>query len=135
MNPDPTLEAFIAELDAAASARDVERFLDLFVDGPDLAFAFAGQVMLDMGSIRAMHRASWSKLSGVKFTTTPRRVVTLSPDVVVLTASGLAERIDASGAVATRPYAVTLVLVRRKGRWRVLQAHESVPPPGPGSIQ
>jgi uncharacterized protein (TIGR02246 family) len=124
---DPALDALLAQLDAAASALDVDAFLGLFVDGPDALFAVDGQILQGMPAIRAMHRSGWSQLKSVAFRSVPVSVLRFGDDTAVLTAAGRSRRTTALGEDIERGYALTLVLVRRPGGWRVLQAHESIP--------
>jgi len=57
LSPDTTehaaVVALVAELDAAASALNVDRFLDLYVDGPDFAFVFNGTMRTTLAEARA----------------------------------------------------------------------------------
>jgi uncharacterized protein (TIGR02246 family) len=124
---DDAIAALLADLDAAASALDVDGFLRNFVDGPDTLFAMDGRILAGLPAIREAHRVGWSQLEAVAFRSTPRSIVRLSDDAVVVTAAGRSQRTTADGAWIARGYALTLVLVRRPEGWRVLQAHESIP--------
>jgi hypothetical protein len=77
---EPALDTLLAQLDAAASALDVDGFLRLFVDGPDALFAVDGQILEGMPAIRAMHRAGWAQLKSVAFRTVPVSVVKFGDD-------------------------------------------------------
>lgn len=119
------LTALLQRLDDAAAAGDMDRFLSLFVDGPELAYAINGRVFTDLAEVHAFHTAALSKLRSVRFATRPVRIVRLGPDHAALTAAGETERVLATGQPRTGRYAVTLVLRRDPQGWRVLQVHES----------
>ena len=123
------VNALLEQLDAAASALDVDGFLHLFVDGPDTLFAVDGRILQGMPAIRAMHRAGWAQLQSVAFRTVPVSVLWLGADTAVLTGAGRSRRTMGSGEEIERDYALTLVLVRTSQGFRVLQAHESIPRP------
>ena len=119
--------ALVAELDSAASALDIDRFLNLFVDGPDFAFVFNGAVRATRAEVREFHRAAWSNLRAVAFRTEVGRVAFPAPGVAALSATGTSERTLVSGERRAGTYALTLILTRASTGWRVLQCHESTP--------
>jgi uncharacterized protein (TIGR02246 family) len=131
---DAALIALLEQLDAAASALDVDGFLRLFVDGPDTLFAVDGRILQGMPAIRAMHEAGWAQLQSVAFRTVPVSVLWFGAEAAVLTGAGRSRRTTQSGENVERDYALTLVLVRTPLGFRVLQAHESIPrPPAAGA--
>lgn len=119
------ITALLRELDAAASARDVDRFFAPFVDGPEFAYVFNGRVMRTLADVRALHRTAWSALRRASFHTGAPLVSVEAPGVATAVATGHSERVRADGSTQAGDYAVMLVLVKRDGAWRVLQAHES----------
>ena len=125
----PELTALLEFLDSAAAEADMDRFLSVFVDGPELAFAMNGRVLTNIAEIRAYHVAALSKLASVRFATRPVRVVRLGPEHAAVTAAGETERVLRTGERGAGRYAVTLVVRRTPRGWRVLQAHESSLPP------
>ena len=124
-----SIVALVTELDAAASALDVDRFLNLFVDGPDFAFVFNGTVQTTIAEVRASHKAAWSKVRAVTFRTSLGHIAHPAPGVATLCATGSSDRVLVTGEHRTGGYALMLVLVRRSTGWRVLQCHESTPAP------
>ena len=128
------INALLEQLDAAASALDVDGFLRLFVDGPDTMFAVDGQILQGMPAIRAMHHAGWAQLQSVAFRTVPISVLWFGADAAVLTGAGRSRRTTGSGEEIERDYALTLVLIRTSQGFRVLQAHESLPRPPVAAI-
>jgi len=133
LSPDTTdhaaILALVAELDTAASALDIDRFLDLYVDGHDFAFVFNGTTRTTLAEARAFHEAAWSNVRAVAFRTQVGHIAFPAPGVATLCAPGTSERTLVTGERRTGRYALMLVLVRRASGWRVLQCHESTPAP------
>ena len=119
------LIALVEFMDSAAAAGDIDRFLSVFEDGPDLAFAMNGRVFTDRAEVRAAHLAAFAKLASVRYATRPTRIARLGPDHAALTAVGETERVLRTGERREGRYAVTLVVRRTSQGWRVLQVHES----------
>lgn len=123
--PHAEIAALIADLDAAASALDIDRFLRFLAEGPDFAWTFNGHLVTTQAEVRAMHDAAWSKLARASFHTDVRHIAFVAPGVAVLSASGHSERTTKSGEARAGDYALLLVLTRGPDGWRVLQGHES----------
>jgi uncharacterized protein (TIGR02246 family) len=123
--PHAEISALIADLDAAASARDIERFLAFLAEGPDFAWTFNGHLVTTQAEVRAMHEGSWAKLARARFRTDVRHIAFVAPGVAVLSATGHSERTAKSGEARAGDYALLLVLTRGPDGWRVLQGHES----------
>ena len=123
--------ALVEALDAAASAKDIDRFLSYFVDGPDFALAFNGTVHTRLDEVRAFHVAAWADVVTLAFETSIERIAFPADDIVVLAGIGRSGRTLKSGEARSGVYALSLVVVRRPEGWRVLQAHESTPAPAP----
>ena len=132
VNADRAAIAALQEaLDAAASAKDIDRFLSLFVDGPDFAFAFNGAVRTDLAEVRAFHVNAWADIVTLAFETSIERVAFPAGDIAVVAGIGRSRRTLKNGESRSGVYALSLVVVRRPEGWRVLQAHESTPAPVP----
>ena len=130
MNADRAgIAALLAALDAAASAKDVERFLSFFVDGPDFAFAFNGAVRTKLAEVRAFHQAAWAHVATLSFRSAIEHIAFPAVGVASVAAVGRSLRTLESGETRAGTYALSLVVVKRPEGWRVLQAHESTPAP------
>jgi uncharacterized protein (TIGR02246 family) len=135
MEPSPetsdraAIVALVAKLDAAASALDVDRFLDLYVDGPDFAFVFNGTMCTTRPEARAFHVAAWRNVRSVTFRTGVGHIAFPAPGVATVCATGRSERTLLGGKKRRGTYALMLVLVRTSVGWRALQCHESTAAP------
>ena len=132
MSADRTaIAALLADLDAAASAKDIDRFLSFFVDGPDFALAFNGTVRTSLADVRAFHLVAWADVATLSFRTEVGRIAFPADGVAVVAGLGRSHRTLKGGETRSGVYALSLVVVRRPEGWRVLQAHESTPAPAP----
>lgn len=123
------IEALLAELDAAASAKDIDRFLSYFIDGPAYALAFNGTVHASLADVRAFHLAAWADVVTLHFRTKIVRLAFPSDGVAVVAGLGRSQRTMKGGEARSGVYALSFVAIRRPEGWRVLQAHESTPAP------
>ena len=57
------------------------------------------------------------------------KVTVISPEAALLVSDGIVAATLEDGRVVTGRFAVSLVFVRRDGRWLVLHGHYSTPPP------
>ncbi len=123
--PHAEISALIADLDAAASALDIDAFLRFLAEGPDFAWTFNGRLVTTQAEVRAMHEASWARLAHARFRTDVRHIAFVAPGVAVLSATGHSDRTAKAGESRSGDYALLLVLTRGPDGWRVLQGHES----------
>jgi uncharacterized protein (TIGR02246 family) len=117
--------ALLDDLDAAASALEVDRFLSYFVDGPDFAFSFNGTVRVARAEVRASTVAAWANVARISFRTAIERIAFPADGVAVVTGLGRSQRTLKGGEERSGEYALSFVAVRGPAGWRVLQAHES----------
>ena len=126
-SPANELAALLADIDAAASARDADRVVAFLLDSPGFAWTFNGRTSTSVAEVRDAHADAWRDVSSATFTTGEPRVAMIGADRAVLTASGRSERTYRDGRRMSRDYAVTLYVVRTAVGWRIVQAHESTP--------
>jgi len=120
------VSALLDDLDAAASALDVDRFLSHFVDGPDFAFSFNGTVRGSRAELRAFNVAAWANVARISLHTAIERIAFPAEGVAVVTGLGRSQRTLKDGEEHSGEYALSFVAVRGAAGWRVLQAHESL---------
>ena len=119
------IAALLDDLDAAASALDVDRFLSYFVDGPEFAFVFNGTVRSSLSEVRAFTLAGWANVAQISFHTEIERIAFPAAGVAIVAGLGRSRRTLKDGQTRAGVYALSLVIVRGPDGWRVLQAHES----------
>jgi uncharacterized protein (TIGR02246 family) len=125
------IAALLEALDTAAAAKDIDRFLSYFADGPDFALAFNGTLRTSRAEVRAFHETAWADVATLAFRTAIERVAFPADGIAVVAGLGRSQRTLKSGETRSGVYALSLVVVRRPEGWRVLQAHESTPAPTP----
>ncbi len=102
------VSALLDDLDAAASAQDVDRFLSYFVDGPEFAFSFNGTVRVSRAELRAFHVAAWANVARISFRTAIERIAFPAEGVAVVTGLGRSQRTLNNGEERAGDYALSL---------------------------
>jgi uncharacterized protein (TIGR02246 family) len=122
-----TIRRLMAELDQAASALDVNRFMSHFVRDSSLVYAVAGTTRRGWTEVERSHRESWTRIAEASFRLGDLAVTVLAPDAAVVTGVGEARMTLKDGRTRAGPFAVTAIWRRTPEGWRVLQMHESFP--------
>ncbi len=109
---------------------DLAAGMSYFDNSPDVAYAADGDIHLGFDNITAVMEPFTTAFDRFEITVERRQTTVLSHDVVCVTERGVQAAYDSTGAIlASGPVALTAVWVRRDGDWKVVQAHESFPPP------
>jgi ketosteroid isomerase-like protein len=130
-----TIRRLMAELDQAASALDVNRFMSHFLRDSSLVYGVAGTARRGWAEVERSHRESWSRLAEASFRLGDPAITVLAPDAAVATSVGEARLTRKDGSTGGGPFAVTAIWRRLPEGWRIVQMHESFPtrrPPGAG---
>ena len=120
---------FANEMVEAVDRHDVDGFIGYHVDGPNFAWASRGAV-----TPLESHRESMTEYfpgvgKGVHFTLGESRVHVLSRDAAVATSFIHSTNIGENGETIGGHEVWSIVVERIDGEWRVVQVHESYPPP------
>lgn len=131
-NPEDPAE--LAAIDSAvqpaldgAQRADADLVLKV-AEGPAEFSFVTGDVLLDgFASIKEDFRATYAGLEGQEHTILARRVRLVAPDVAIYTAVGEGTYTDKAGWTSPPTgLGLTLVLVKRDGKWQAVHAHQSV---------
>ncbi len=124
-----TLLSLTDDLAASWTRLEPDDYLDRFSD--DLVFYFEGS-RVSRSEFEAVVRGTMEALAESTFEVSDPDVEILGPDAAVIS-FGLREvMVDRNGDVTDLRGALTLVWERREGEWRVVRAHESLPPANDG---
>ncbi|MEF8940232.1 MAG: SgcJ/EcaC family oxidoreductase [Salinivenus sp.] len=121
-----TIQARVQEMATTWSALRPEPYLNLYSD--DVQFYFQGAE-----SSRAEFEKEVRKLMAAYQTYSiepaPPQIDVLAPDAAVASFRYKGRAVDTTGEARDVTAAMTLVYERRSGAWKIIQAHESLPPP------
>jgi len=116
-----------AEMTRAGEAGDVDRLFGYMLDTDKGSVVQNGVVLATRQDALDRTKAGFRAISSVRYRWTRHLVSVLSPDVAVLTAEGESSATTTGGETFSRPFAQTVVFVRRDGVWKAIHAHQSSP--------
>jgi len=121
------LRPLLAELNAAANARDTDRFMALYLHQPALLFLFNGMEIHGWDDLRAQQMKWWSGgKSDVLYTDrTAPEFTALSPDAVIVTEMKESTRTLPDGTTSKNEFAVSMVWQKLPEGWKIVYGHES----------
>lgn len=122
-----TLQTLTEQVDAAFEALDPQPYLAYYSD--DAHFYYDGS-HLPAKEFEEVVRQEMAKYRKFSTTVMDPQVEVLGRDAGVVSFRYRGRAADTAGNSQKLTAAVTVVFERRNGEWRVVQAHESFPPPG-----
>jgi ketosteroid isomerase-like protein len=124
----PGLKPALDDLLPAANAHDTDRFLKSYAHDSTVVFIYNGTVFTGYDTLRDVQLKAWAKTDVVYSQHGPMSVLTLTPDIVVVTDPLSSRRTAPTGEVKTADFVVTMVCHRRAEGWRIVYVHESSKP-------
>lgn len=121
-----TLRALTHQVDSAFRALEPEPYLALYSE--DTHFYYDGS-HLPRKKFEAVVRKEMGAFEEFSTTMMEPQVEVLGPDAGVVSFRYRGEAVDTAGNSQKLTAAITAVFERRDGEWKVVQAHESFPPP------
>lgn len=121
-----TLRALTRQVDSLFKALDPEPYLALY--SGDTHFYYDGS-HLPRKKFEAVVRKEMKAFERFSTTMMEPQVEVLGPDAGVVSFRYRGEAVDTAGTTREMTAAVTVVFERRNGEWKIVQAHESFPPP------
>jgi ketosteroid isomerase-like protein len=121
------LQPLLAELDAAANARDTDRFMAAYLRQPSLIWLVNGMEIHGWDDLRAQQLKWWNGgKSDVVFSdrSAPEFTV-LSPDAVIVTEMKESSRTLPDGTTGKNEFAVSMVWQKLPEGWKIVYGHES----------
>ena len=115
-----------AEHSAAINAGDAEAWLAYFEPGDDFRMAFHGELM-DWSAMEATTREMFEGLSDIQFSWPGNHIHVLSRDVAIVTSLWEWSFAGLDGAVESDGGTWTVVLVKKDGAWKIVNASETFP--------
>lgn len=120
--------AVSAEMTMAAEAMDADRLFSYMLDTDKGSVIQNGLFLATRQEALERVRTNLRGLSRIRYEWQRQDVTVVSPDAAVLAAEGNVTATTAAGVTFSRPFAQTVVFVRRAGGWKAIHAHQSSPP-------
>jgi ketosteroid isomerase-like protein len=117
------------EMVAAASAADAEGFFAFMLDEARGPVIQDGQLFPTRAEALEVVEQGFEGVARVEYAYESEDVTVISEDAALLTGWGTSRVTLEDGRSFERPFAVSLVFVRKGGDWKVLHGHYSAPNP------
>jgi hypothetical protein len=131
--PDPAVVQAVldanARLNDAACRLDTDAFFAGIVDSDETRIIQDGKLFKTRAEAMAAVRLGSQGIAKLERRFEDPHVVLHAPDAALLTAEGTTTFTLTDGRTLSRPFAVSLVFVLRKGQWLLFHGHYSVPNP------
>ncbi len=133
--PDPVIVQAVldanARLNDAACRLDTDAFFAGIVDSDETRIIQDGKLFKTRAEAMAAVRLGSQGIVKLERRFEDPHVALHAPDAALLTAEGITTFTLQDGRSFSRPFAVSLVFVLRKGQWLLFHGHFSVPNPPP----
>jgi uncharacterized protein (TIGR02246 family) len=116
------------EVSQAATARDVNRFMNYLQRDSGLVIVFNGEMVTGWEAAAEAQRVYWAQLFRAAYNVEKTEVTVLSPDIAIATNTGTALEVPRIGEHRSGRFVSTMVWHRRPQGWRIIQVHESTSP-------
>jgi ketosteroid isomerase-like protein len=125
--PQEQLRPLLQELDAAAKARDTDRFMAAYLRQPALLWLINGTEIHGWDDLRAQQLKWWSggKSDVVYSDRGPAEFTVLSPDAVIVTEMKESSRTMPDGTTGKNQFAISMVWRKLPEGWKIVYGHES----------
>lgn len=121
-----TLRALTEQVDAVWEQLEPEPYLTHYSDDAHFYYEGSGLPRKKFEAVVRKEMAAYEKFSTEMMSP---QVEVLGPDAGVVSFRYRGEAVDTAGSTEQLTAAVTVVFERRNGEWKIVQAHESFPPP------
>jgi uncharacterized protein (TIGR02246 family) len=112
---------------AGSEAADADRVLAIAAEAPGFTFISGDAMVSGLDSVRAAFRKTYASIRSQSQTILTKRVRVLGPDLAVLLVTGEGAYMDNAGVVSEPVgMGLTVVFVRRNGKWIAEHAHQSI---------
>jgi ketosteroid isomerase-like protein len=128
---DPAIEKAVlaanAEMIAAANSLNVDAFFDFIVDTDRGMIVQNGAIFRTRAEAYDAVKRGLQGVAKIERRFDNPQVTVISPETALLVSEGSVTATLEDGRVFDRRFAVSLVFVRRDGRWKILHGHYSSP--------
>jgi ketosteroid isomerase-like protein len=129
---DPAVEKAVlaanAEMIASANRMDMDAFFGAIVDTDRGMIVQNGTIFATRADARASVERGLRGVRAIDRRFDNPQVTVISPECALLVSAGSVTATLEDGRVMTSRFTVSLVWVRRDGRWQILHGHYSTPP-------
>lgn len=114
---------FIASVEAVANSSSPDKYFDCFLHTDELAFATQGQLLTNPNALRDTIKKHLAMVEKQSIKTNAEKIFVINKEAVVFSGGKVTTITFKGGSQITMPYAWTLLIVKRDGKWKIAQIH------------
>jgi ketosteroid isomerase-like protein len=117
------IHEFMASLEAVMESPSPDEYYNYFLHTDELAVASQGQLFTNPAVVRDTINKHLGMMEKQSIKTNAEKIYVINKKAVVLSAAKVTTITFKNGAQITMPYAWTLLIVKRDGKWKIAHAH------------
>ncbi len=114
---------FMASVEAVANSSSPDKYFDCFLHTDELAFATQGQLLTNPTALHDTINKHLAFVEKQSIRTNAEKIFVINKETVVLSTGKVTTITFKNGSQITMPYAWTLLLVKRDGKWKIAHLH------------
>lgn len=117
------IEEFLNSFDSAAMVTNVDKYFAHFIDNKELTIASQGYLMKNSQAVRDTIDKHFSAMEKQEIQTIDESFYVVNSAAVVVSTSKVTTITFKNGYVVNFPYALTMLIVKREGKWEIVHYH------------
>ena len=117
------IHQFMASVEASLQTPSPDEYFNYFLQTDELAVATLGQLVTNPAAVRDTVNKHLGMIEKQSIKTNAERIYVINKEAAVLSAAKVTTITFKNGAQITMPYAWTLLIVKRDGKWKIAHAH------------
>ena len=110
-------------VEAVLESPQPDKYFNYFLQTDELAVATLGQLVTNHLAMRDTINKHMGVMEKQSIKTTAEKIYVINKEAAVLSAAKVTDITFKNGAQITMPYAWTLLIVKRDGKWKIAHAH------------
>ena len=117
------IREFMDNIEGALESASADEYFNKFIHTEELAVATQGQLVTDPKALRDTINLHLAMVEKQSIKTTNQKIFVIDEETVVLSTAKVTAITFKNGEQITIPYAWTLLLVKREGKWKIAHIH------------
>jgi uncharacterized protein (TIGR02246 family) len=117
------IHQFMTSVEASLQTPSPDEYFNYFLQTDELAVATLGQLVTNPAAVRDTVNKHLGMMEKQSIKTNVEKIYVINKEAAVLSAAKVTTITFKNGAQITMPYAWTLLIVKRDGKWKIAHAH------------
>ena len=117
------IHQFMTSVEASLQTPSPDEYFNYFLQTDELAVASQGQLFTNPAAVRDTINKHLGMMEKQSIKTNTEKIYVVNKEAAVLSAAKVTTITFKNGAQITMPYAWTLLIVKRDGKWKIAHAH------------